>query len=407
MHVDHIFASLRRHMTFSILMVSQVALCCAILSNAIFFVSQRVERLNMVSGLTEDEVIRIRPVDTQEVENPDVIGEEDLAAIRSIPGVKFAAQTSMMPMSESDDAIPIRLDPQEKAPRMQATAYFGDRHLLDAMGLTLVRGRRFSAEDEVVWRYDKSEMPALPQAIVTHGLAEQLFPGENPLGKTFYTETSVPVRIVGVVANLKRGYVLGKEEGFDNSVIFPVRASYKTFYGNYVIRTNPERRQAVLDAAVAKLTEIQRKRVMFSKDTFEDIRANYFRKDSALTWALASICIALLLVTAFGIVGISSFWVQKRTRQIGIRRALGSTRHQILGHFLFENVMLVGAGSAIGVCLAYVVNQIFMGKYELERLPIAYALLGAAILIIVGQLSVLQPALRASSISAADAIREA
>ncbi len=406
MHADHILASLRRHKTFSLLIVLQVALCCAILANAMFFVSQRVERMRMVSGLAEDEVIRIRPVDTQQVENPDSKGDEDLAAIRSIPGVKFAAQSSMMPMSESDDAIPIRLDPEEKAPRMQATAYFGDRHLVDAMGLTLVQGRRFTAEDEVTWRYDQSDMPALPQAIVTRGLAEQLFPGQTPLGKVFYSETSVPVRIIGIVANLKRGYVLGKEEGFDNSVIFPVHAAYQTFYGNYVIRTEPQRRQEVLDAAVAKLTKIQRKRVMFSKDTFEDIRANYFRKDSALTWALVSICAALLAVTAFGIVGISSFWVQKRRRQIGIRRALGSTRQQILGHFLFENALLVGTGAAIGMLLAYIANYALMGKYEFQRLPIVYAFAGAAILLIIGLLSVLQPALRAASIPAAEAIRD-
>lgn len=407
MHADHIFASLRRHKTFSVLIALEVALCCAILCNAMYFVSQRIDRMRMVSGLAENEVVRIRPMDTQPVENPDALGEEDLAALRAIPGVKFAAQSSMMPMSESDDAIPIRLDPEDKAPRLQATAYFGDRHLLDAMGLTLVQGRRFGADDEVLWPYEQQDMPALPHAIVTRGLAEQLFRGENALGKVFYSDTSAPIRIVGIVANLKRGYVLGKEEGFDNSVIFPVRAPYQSFYGNYVIRTSPERRQDVLEAAVAKLISIQRKRVMFREDTFEEIRANYFRKDSALTWALTSVCVALMAVTAFGIVGISSFWVQTRSKQIGIRRALGSTRRQILGHFLVENAILVGGGAVFGVFLAYAVNDALMGKYEFERLPPAYALAGAAIVFVVGQLSVLQPALRAASLSAAEAIRDA
>lgn len=406
MHAAHILASLRRHKAFSILIVLEVAVCCAILCNAMFYVSGRIERMRMQSGLAEDEVVRIRPVDTQPFENPDALADEDLAALRSIPGVKYAAQSSMIPLSESDSAIPIRLHHEDRNPVMHATVYYGDRHLLDAMGLTLVRGRRFTSEDEVVWPYAQDNMPTLPQAIIARGLAEQLFPGQDPVGKTFFGEGAQPVRVIGVVEYLKRGYVLGKQNGFDNSVMFPVRAAYSKFYGHYLIRTRPEMRQVVLDTAVARLTANYRKRVMFSKDTFEEIRAGYFRKDAAMTWALIAVCTALMAVTAFGIIGISSFWVSLRARHIGIRRALGATKAWILGYFLLENLILVGTGIVAGVALAYAINGLLMSQYEFARLPAGFVALGAVMIVVVGQLSVLQPAAKAAALPVAEALRD-
>ena len=97
--------------------------------------------------------------------------------------------------------------------------------------------------------------------------------------------------------------------------------------------------------------------------------------------------------------------MQQRTRQIGIRRALGATRGQIIGYFQTENFLIATIGIAAGMVLAYAINGALMGRYELPRLPWYCLPLGAVVLWTLGQLSVLGPALRAAAVPPAVATR--
>jgi len=115
----------------------------------------------------------------------------------------------------------------------------------------------------------------------------------------------------------------------------------------------------------------------------------------------------LLLATAGGIVGLSSFWVSQRRRQIGIRRSLGATTGDILGYFHSENFLIVSAGIVLGSLLAFVANLGLMHVYELPRMPPYVPLLGALLLWLLGQLAVWGPARYAAKVSPVVAIRTA
>jgi len=113
----------------------------------------------------------------------------------------------------------------------------------------------------------------------------------------------------------------------------------------------------------------------------------------------------LLAVTAFGIVGLTSYWVTQRRRQIGIRRALGATRSAIARYFQTENLLIASTGAALGVALAVALNLWMVNTFEMARLHIGYALFGALVVLLLGQLAVLWPARRAASIPPALATR--
>jgi putative ABC transport system permease protein len=117
------------------------------------------------------------------------------------------------------------------------------------------------------------------------------------------------------------------------------------------------------------------------------------------------VSLALLIITALGVVGLASFWVQQRTRQIGIRRALGATKTDILRYFQTENFILASLGIILGMGLAYAINLWLMSKYQVARLPSEYLPIGAALLWLLGQIAVLGPALRAATIPPAIATR--
>lgn len=232
-------------------------------------------------------------------------------------------------------------------------------------------------------------------------MAERLFPGQDAIGKEFYSWGERPIRIVGVVETLA---LPNDDNGsVTATMLFPVREDSNGI--NYVIRTDPAQRRQVLDAAVAALKQIDPERVAVNSDLLSDLRERYYREDRAMAMLLVVVCIALLVVTALGIVGLASFWVQQRNKQIGIRRALGATRRQILRYFQVENFLLATIGIVLGMLLAYGLNQLLMSRYELGRLPLAYLPVGAVVLWLLGQIAVYWPARRAASVPPAVATR--
>jgi putative ABC transport system permease protein len=113
----------------------------------------------------------------------------------------------------------------------------------------------------------------------------------------------------------------------------------------------------------------------------------------------------LLAITAAGIVGLTSFWVGQRRKQIGVRRALGATRHDILGYFLTENLLIGIGGVAVGALLAIGMNLWLVSHFEMQRLSLLYVAAGVIALLLLGQGAVLAPALRASRVSPVEATR--
>jgi putative ABC transport system permease protein len=135
------------------------------------------------------------------------------------------------------------------------------------------------------------------------------------------------------------------------------------------------------------------------------MRAGFYAQDRAMAWLMGGVCVALLLVTAMGIVGLASFWVQQRTRMIGTRRALGATEGQIRRYFQLENLLLTTTGVLIGTVGAVALSQLLMQSYEVPRLPWVYLPAGAVSLWLLGQVAVWVPARRAARLSPVAALR--
>ena len=138
-----------------------------------------------------------------------------------------------------------------------------------------------------------------------------------------------------------------------------------------------------------------------------ELRTAYFKSDRIMIGLLGGVIAALMLVTGLGIVGLTGFWVQQRTRQIGVRRALGARRIDILRYFQTENFLLATAGIALGCAAAIGINVWLMAHYAVPRLSVVYLPIGAVTLWTLGQLAVLGPALRAARVVPTVAMRAA
>jgi putative ABC transport system permease protein len=408
MEIRPILSTLGRHKTAALLIVLQIALTCAIVCNALFLIGNRLERMQRPSGLAEEEIVRIQIAGIGTDQDAEARTREDLALMRRVPGVKAVSVTNQMAFDTSSWNSGVKLAPEQNHENLNATVYLADDGFMDTTGLQLVAGRSFTPDEFIEWEtINSSPETYMPVGIITRGMADALFPAGDALGKDFYFwGNGKATRIIGIVASLQRPNEFSRPEGYQYSMIFPVRVP-NNFGSRYLLRTDPAQRAQVLKAAVAALQAADPNRIILEQDTLTDMRADYYKQDRVMAWMLVLVITLLLLVTALGIVGLASFWVQQRTRQIGVRRALGATRAQILRYFQTENFLLVTVGIVVGMLLAFALNQLLMAKAELPRLPLWYLPCGALTLWVLGQLAVLWPAQRAAAVPPAIATRSA
>jgi putative ABC transport system permease protein len=404
MHILPILSTLRRHRTTAALIILEIALTCAIVCNAVFLIRDRLSRMDQSSGLDEDELIRIQITGIDKSVNAAALTVQDLQSLRAIPGVRRAVCTNMLPFSSSSWTSSARTDPGDPSTRFNAATYMGGAGLLETWGVQLVAGRDFTPEEYVDYDTMRSGGASPGSVIITRQAAEQLLPGKNPLGQRLYVFGKDPQLVVGVIDRLAISTQSQSMTNRSYAMVFPINVPY-TVGGTYVLRVDPARRSEVLAAVDGALARVDRSRIVLSRQSFTEIRDDFFRQDRSMAYLLSGVSLALLAVTGFGIVGLASFWVQQRTRQIGVRRALGATRGDIVRYFLLENFLLATAGIAIGMALAYAINQWLMHRYQIARLPVGFLPVGACLLWLLGQLAVLGPALRAATISPASATR--
>lgn len=388
-----LIASLMRHKLTVGLLVMQVALTCAIVCNVAAIIGHRLAQMQMPSGVAENELALIESISVDESANQLARHDEDLAALRGIPGVVSVAAVDSLPFSGNNWSNGLSLVPNGPS-LTTATAYSGTPDEMRTLGMDLVAGRLFLPEEYIPLdaKHDWAGINHVPSTIVTQALATKLFPGGDALGKVIYPGDG-PVRIVGVVDHLLRP-TLDESEGSGYATLFPMLPDTATI--TYVMRTAPRERERVLADAQRLLARLDGNRVLRKPQTFTQLRDDYFRRDRTMISLLLAAALGLLLVTAAGIAGLASFWVQQRRRSIGIRRAVGATRRDILRYFQTENVVIVGVGVVLGAVLAYGLNRLLMEHYALQRLPWFYVPVGAVVLWGVGQAAVLGPALRAS-----------
>jgi putative ABC transport system permease protein len=398
-----IISALKHHKTTVVLVALEIALTCAIVTNALFLIGDRLAAMRVATGVADNELVwaRTTGLDLGQGTKMGADTDADLAALRGMPGVESVAMANSLPLSRNYMSVGAWRRPGDKKSEIDnVVEYVGTPGMLHTLGIKLSAGRDFRPQEYVpytpgLFGGPDSKAPPPTVVIVTHTLAEALWPGQNPLGKTFWLDSDgkEPVQVAGVTDHLLNPSIT-KYQGADRNMILP---STKVVGGAYVLRVRPDMRGTVVRDLPGVLTRIDPMRMVQAK-IYADTISDYYHGDRAMIWVLLVVTGCLLALTALGVVGLSSFWVQQRTRQIGIRRAIGATRRDILRYFQVENLLIVGAGIVLGSLGAVGLNLWLMKRYELAHMPLAWLTSGAIVLWLLGQLAVLGPALRAAAV---------
>lgn len=410
MEIRPILSALMRNKTGPILVALQVALSLGILANALHIVEERREVAARPTGLADEAstfYFQVRNLNTDGPEQLLANLKRETGVLRAVPGVVSVAQVSQMPISRSGSNNSVAVNQRQERETAVASQYVSGDSLVQTFGLKLVEGRDF-LPGEIV-EINENEQRELPkQVIVTKALADKMWPGASAIGKPVWFGTgdsAQSAQVVGVVERLQSAHGEVGERG-EFATIVPARLYGRP--GNmYAIRTETGQRDRVIKEAEEALRKSSATPVILQTKTVEEDRVNRYRADVSLSWMLITVSVLLLLITSSGIVGMASLWVTQRRKQIGVRRALGARKIDILRYFIVENFMITSAGVFGGVLFGLSLNHLLVTELEMARLPAHYLVGGAVVFWALGILAAYGPAWRAASISPATATRSA
>jgi putative ABC transport system permease protein len=408
MQIKPILAAMRHHKAGTVLIALQIALTLAIVCNALFIIQQRTARMSRPSGVDETNLFVVRSdwADKSDAQRIDAQMQADLIALRQLGSVQDAAPTNSFPLRGNGWDNYIKLQPDQVKMTTDAAIFFADDHTLATLGTHLIAGRNFTA-GEIGAQRPRDPMHAA-QVIISKDLAQRLYPDGSALGKTIYVSMGqTPSTVIGVTDTLQAHMISSSANAYAyNAVLVPARLLNDYTY--YLVRARPGQLDAAMRDAPKALYAQSRMRIIDRKDgvmSFAQVRQRAYERDRGMAILMGIVSVVLLAITAAGIVGLTSFWVGQRRKQIGVRRALGATRGDILHYFLTENLLIGLGGVLVGAVLAIGINLWMITQFEMARLSLVYVMTGVAALLLLGQGAVLGPALRASRVSPVEATR--
>jgi putative ABC transport system permease protein len=399
MEIRPILSAMLRNKTGAILIALQIALTLAIVCNAVFIIHDRLAQMARDPGMDVENMIVISMSAYKPDYNADSAVKTDLDILRSMPGVVDATYSQSVPLSGGgwSDGATDHAEVNAKSSTPMGVFHM-DEHGLNTLGVKLIEGRDFSHEEIAYIDQDKYTTPKL--AIVSKAFGEKLWPGQDALGKTFY-EGNDGVNVIGVVDTMEGTWP--HWPGFERNIIFPT--VMEGDYFRMLVRTLPGQRDAVMKQAEQKLGDAHTGNFVLHVRPLTYYRDSANSGDHAMTVMLSLVTALILAITALGIVGLASFSVRQRTKQIGTRRALGARRSDIVRYFVTENWLITTMGVVLGSVFAVALNYWLVQLYDLPHIAWYYIPVGIIGLWVLGLLAVLGPALKAAAIPPAIATR--
>ncbi|MDH3990573.1 MAG: FtsX-like permease family protein [Gammaproteobacteria bacterium] len=399
MGIGPMISSLMRSKTGPMLVALQIAVTLAIVVNSLFIILQRVEKMNRDTGIDVQNVIVIDARGFGSDFNVVDSITNDIDLIKSIPGVIAATVSNAAPLSGSGSGTGLRTVPDETIESISSARYQWSEEGLDALGVQLSRGRNFFPE-EVLFNTPESDNP-VPSVLITEDLATDLFGDEDALGQTVYWGGMEPSTVVGIIGHMHGSWV--NWDKLSNVVIHPGKPAFTN--NLYIIRVEPGMRDELMPVIEQKLGDSNLQRVVKRVRPLEEMAANSYQRDRGMAIVLAVVISLLIGLTALVIVGLSSFHVTQRTKQIGTRRALGATRMHIIREFILENWLITTAGALLGTILTVAVAYWLEVSFQLPRLDWRFLPAGIGALWLLSTIAVIEPARRAASVPPAVATR--
>jgi putative ABC transport system permease protein len=394
-----------------VLVVGEVALCMLLLVGAGLLLHTFMKVRAIDPGFEVRGVMTARmSLQGERYSTPEALNrlaEQGIERLRSIPGVQSVALVNGVPIERGLNLnVTIPDGPLQGDDRVENRVVdwrFATTNYFDTVGIRIVTGRGFGEHDT----------PGSPRVtVVNEAFVREFFKGQNPLGYQVTVFTSdPPMEIVGVVKDVKEAGLTGAPISLmyvpiTQASAAAIRTSNAYFPVSWVIRAATPGGK-LIESIREQMRAIDPHQPISRFRSMEDIKSAHFQSERFQTTLLVVFAGIGLLLAAAGIYGVVAYAVSQRTREFGIRMALGARSSEILRSIVLRGATLalvgVAAGTAIAALGAKTLQAFLFGVST--RDPLTFAAVGA-ILIAVAVLASLIPALRAVRVSPITALRE-
>ncbi|MFI4943637.1 MAG: ABC transporter permease [Burkholderiales bacterium] len=316
--------------------------------------------------------------------------------VREVPGVRAAALVRALPFSGNGNTATIEIvdqAPSQKPPRARLNT--ADPAYFETMGIPLLRGRAYG---------DRDVADAPPVVVVSQKLAERHWPGENPLGKQIRFPDTKPVvtaEVIGVVGDTKQYNLDETELGF----VYAAQAQNPHIFNTLAVRTVGDPMQ-LANAVRAAVWSVDPEQPVWKIRTQQSLVERSKGMPRFLAQLMSSYAVLALVLAAVGLYGVTSYSVTQRTREIGLRMALGAEPADVLRIVLRRGFRLAGIGLAIGLVGALALGRVVRTLLYATSPTDAVTLVSvAAVLLTVAGLASYLPARRATRVDPTVALR--
>ncbi|HKO62397.1 MAG TPA: ABC transporter permease [Pyrinomonadaceae bacterium] len=272
--------------------------------------------------------------------------------LATIPGVKAAGITSVMPLTSNFDGRGLAVEdhPRPRGEEITVDLYVTTPGYLKAMEIPLLRGRELTAGDR-----EKTDKVAL----INNTMAQALWPGQEPLGRRIRfagddgSEAQQWRTIVGVVSDVSQ-YALDQKPPMQ---IYLPHSQFPTSFNTIVVKTTGDPK-AIVGAVKNEILAIDKDQAVYNIATLEELLGESIVVRRFLMLLLMAFAAIALTLAAIGIYGVMSFVVTQRTREIGIRMALGAQTRDVLAMVLRNGIALAVIGVAVGLASAFALTRL-------------------------------------------------
>ena len=322
-----------------------------------------------------------------------------LAALRAIPGVEHVGFINIAPLTRGGFGGGMAVDGRPDVPIRYADYRLVSPDYFATMRIPLVAGRLFTDADDSTSQH---------VTIINETMAKKFFPGENPLGKRLIelgmdSHRDIPLTVVGIVGDV-RASDLAKPAMPQHFISYRQRPE-RAFSGVFVARTSVP--PSTIGSVARSQLRLLDSNVLMRIETAVDVRARSLADRRFTMTVLAGFALLALALAAIGIYGVLSYSVARRTREIGVRMALGAAKGSVVRMVLGDSLAPVVAGAAAGVVAALALTRLMRALlYGVSATdPMTFAA-GVAVLLGVGVLASVIPAARAARVDPMEALRD-